>query len=166
MIFNPEDVDSPDDIATIPGEAQTEGERDKVIQASLKNIQTAQETEETPDKHQSDHQPTNEDETTSHQMDGNSPQTQNEETSLESDQIDPDNDASSSQDYGRGKRTQRQEGSYWTLNEGLVAAVSTLHEDQTLDEVEEDVYSSYSLPPDVALAGYSFSDPTMLDKAL
>lgn len=34
------------------------------------------------------------------------------------------------------------------------------------DEVDDDVYSPYNIPPDIALAGYSFSDPTTLDEAL
>lgn len=34
VVFNPEDVDSSDKIAIIPGEAQSEGEKNKVIQAS------------------------------------------------------------------------------------------------------------------------------------
>ena len=65
-------------------------------------------------------------------------------------------------DYGRGKRSRRPEGSYRTLNNGLIAGISTLHD----DKVDDDVYSPYNIPPDIALAGYSFSDPTTLDEAL
>jgi hypothetical protein len=89
-----------------------------------------------------------------------------EGTSIETDQETPDNDTSLNPDYGHGKRTTCPKRSYKTLNKGLVAAILTLHDDKTLDEVDEDVYSSYNLPPDIALTGYSFLDPMTLDEAL
>src|SRR6202522_1736571 len=47
-----------------------------------------------------------------------------------------------------------------------MAAVSSLHQVEIPYEVDDDDDSPYNLPPDVALAGYAFSDPTTLDEAL
>jgi hypothetical protein len=55
VVFNPEDVDSSDEIAVIPGEAQSEGEINKVIQASPKTTKVVEEDEEVPEKEPSDH---------------------------------------------------------------------------------------------------------------
>ena len=163
VVFNPEDVDSSDEIAVIPGEAQSEGEINKVIQASPKTTKVVEEDEEVPEKEPSDHPSTQDDAVETHQS---TSQVDMEATGNETDQEPPDDEASSNPDYGRGKRSRRSQGSYRKLNQGLVAAVSTLPEEDTTDEVDDDVYSPYNIPPDIALAGYSFSDPTTLDEAL
>ena len=59
------------------------------------------------------------------------------------------------------------------MNEGLVAAITAIIkepeeniEELTHDEVDNDFDDSYELPPDVALLGYSASDPKTLDKVM
>ena len=81
----------------IPGEAQSEGERDKVVQTSQKNPEPKPET--------------------------------------------PDDETSSNQGYGRGKWTRRHKRSFRNPNDGLTAAIATLHEGEISGDVDDVNYS-------------------------
>ena len=77
-----------------------------------------------------------------------------------------DNESTAPSEYRRGKRACPAKGTYKNLNEGLMAAVSSLHEDEVSYEEDDSIDSPYILPPEFALVGYAFSDPTTLDEAL
>jgi RNA recognition motif-containing protein len=81
----------------VPGEAQSEGERDKVVQTSQKNVKPKPETS--------------------------------------------DDETSSNQGYGRGKRTRQSKRSFRNPNDGLTAAIATLHEGETCGKVDNVDYS-------------------------
>ena len=75
--------------------------------------------------------------------------------------------------YGHGKRDCLPQGSYRTMHEGLVAAVTTIVDlDQVVlpEEFHDDpdcyIDCFQDLPPDLVLASYSGVDPKMLDEAL
>ena len=55
------------------------------------------------------------------------------------------------------------------MNNGLVIAVAFTNkeqDDEEPDNIHEDYDNHYNLPPDIALIGYTSSDPKMLDRAL
>jgi Reverse transcriptase (RNA-dependent DNA polymerase)/gag-polypeptide of LTR copia-type/GAG-pre-integrase domain len=160
VVFNPDDANSTDDVAIIYGEAQSEGEKQKVIQASPNGTDDVKE----PENETTQAESTNEEDPITH------PESEPSSTTPNHDVEPPDepSDAESSTppEYGRGKRARHAKGTYKNLNEGLTAAVSSLNEDETPHEVDDSVDSPYHLPPDFSLAGYAFSDPTTLDEAL
>ena len=84
-----------------------------------------------------------------------------------------DKDQPVNNQYGHKKRDRLPQGSYRTMNEGLVATVTTVVDlDQVVSPEElhndPDCYINcfQDLPPDLSLSSYSGVDPKMLDKAL
>ena len=160
VVFNPDDANSTDDVAIIYGEAQSEGEKQKVIQASPNGTDDVKE----PENETTQAESTNEEDPITHPESEPSSTTQNHD--VEPPDEPSDAESSTPPEYGRGKRARHAKGTYKNLNEGLTAAVSSLNEDETPHEVDDSVDSPYHLPPDFSLAGYAFSDPTTLDEAL
>ena len=160
VVFNPDDANSTDDVAIIYGEAQSEGEKQKVIQASPNGTDDVKE----PENETTQAESTNEDDPITHQESEPSSSTPNHD--VEPPDEPSDAESSTPPEYGCGKRARHAKGTYKNLNEGLTAAVSSLNEDETPHEVDDSVDSPYHLPPDFSLAGYAFSDPTTLDEAL
>ena len=85
----------------VPGEAQSEGERDKVVQTSQKNVEPKPEIS--------------------------------------------DDETSSNEGYDHGKWTQRPKQSFRNSNDGLTAAIATLHEGEISGDVD-DVNNSPKYP--------------------
>jgi Reverse transcriptase (RNA-dependent DNA polymerase) len=177
VVFNQDDACTSDDTAIIYGEAQSEGEKDKVIQA----LQNNNEDLEKPKDEEPEDQQTSEEELQPHQslQDSNSVLTDEPQPKLDSKQ--PDDNPPSSQQYGPGHRTKHQKGHYKAMNEDMVAAIAAFVEedpdkleDETknnneadlLENLDDDLDDFYELPPDIALAGHYDTDPKTINKAL
>jgi Reverse transcriptase (RNA-dependent DNA polymerase) len=180
IVFNQDDARTSDDTAIIYGEAQSEGEKDKVIQALQNNNK---DLEKPKDKEPEDQQ-TSEEELQPYQspQDSNSipfPSTDEPQPKLDSQQ--PDDNPPSSQQYGHGHRTNHWEGHHKAMNEGMVAAIAAFVkedpdklEDETnnnnevnsLENLDNDLDDFYELPPNIALTGHYDTDPKTIDEAL
>jgi hypothetical protein len=185
IVFNQADINLSDDLAIIYGKAQSEGEKEKTIQSPQNNAEDV----DKPENEDSESQELQKKTTEPHQ----SPKTTNTIQFPSTDKFQPEpqpevepcnNEQSSAQQYGHGHRNQPLQGTYKTLNDGLVAAITAFvkeppeEDDETSEEatvnvdvepIEEDNKdddSTYELPPDIALVRFSNGDPKTLDKAL
>jgi hypothetical protein len=136
VIFNQDDACTSDDTAIIYGKAQSEGEKDKVIQV----LQNNDEDLEKPKDEEPEDQQTLEEESQPHQspQDSNSilfPSTDEPQPKPDSKQ--PDDNPSLSQQYSCGQRTKHQKGHYKAMNEGMVAVIAAFVEED-LDELEDE----------------------------
>jgi hypothetical protein len=158
VVFNHDDTPVSDDIAIIPGETLSEGEKDKIIQAPQDN---------TIDNQEPNDQRTPE----------NLPKPEETSNTIPFPSVDKPIDESEPQpiedqpqQYGRGQRMRHPQGTYKALNQGLVAAISDLDDqDQAGEQVGDPNVlpgQSYDIPPDVALPGYTVLNPTRPDEPL
>jgi hypothetical protein len=162
VVFNQNDVLKPEETTIIPGEAQSEGEINKIIQAPQNDAKDPEgPIEKEPDDQQTKNEPPE-----PHQ---NSVKFPTEKLPAELDQEPHDDEQSSIQQYGRGQRHRLPKGTYKDMNEGLVAAIvfdDEVLDDEPLEDVEDDFDCPYDLPPDIALVGCSNGDPKTFDEAL
>ena len=173
VVFNQNDLQNLNESTVIQDEAQSEGERYKFIQAPLKNTDIKTEK---PDEGDFSNPEISERQSKPHQM----PQSSNSITfpSIQKSQMEinpesQDKDQTSNNQYGQGKRDCLPQGTYKTMNNGLIAAI-TKFDNETQPAVPEELLESsdgYSnqlgdLPLDMALVGYSSTDPKTLDEAL
>jgi hypothetical protein len=160
-------------MAIMYSEAQSEEEKDKVIQASQNDDDLEEPKEKKPDN-----QSTMEDKVQPLKIFKSSntiPFLALDEQSDKSDPEPHDDDQSSSQNYGYRKRQRPPEGTYKAMNKGLAALTTIFQEEDepTNKPVEEFIEDDngcseypYDLPPDVVLVGQHANDPMTLDKAL
>src|ERR1700678_1727278 len=149
VVFNQDDTNTHEEIAIIYGEAQSEEEKSKVIQAPQNDVKHDEEPENTePGDHQPKDVPPE-----PHQ----SPKSKNtilfpsnNEPEPQPDSEQPDDTQTSSQQFGRGQRMRHQKGHYKTMNKGLVAAITAIVEEpaddldfESLDNVDNDFEEDY-----------------------
>ena len=170
IVFNEDNSSISDDTAVIHTEAQSEGEKEKIIQMP-QNMPN--DTEQSEDKEPADQQ-NQQDESEPH----HSPETPNTAPALSNNEPQPESEPhnksqATKQQYGCGQHIKHQKGHYRALNKGLVAAITAnvdkMQEDDIPDPVQDDdefVDELYSLPPDIALASHAYLDPKTLDKVL
>lgn len=176
IVFNQEDTDTSDDTTIISGEAQSEGEKEKIIQAPQNETTNVEPENRQPEDQRS----------TDKQPEPHPDQDFSNSVPLpSSNEPDPEphkDDEPPNQQYGRGQRARPQKGHYKAMNEGLVAAIAPFVEEivdddeptETIDEVPEEPNDyiddqdddAFDLPPDIALAGHYATDPSTLDEAL
>jgi len=161
-IFNKDNVRTPDNLATIPGDPLAEGEKEKIIQQPKNNAENAN------NQAVSDTQPDSEAvETHKTVQTSNSipfPSTDDKTSAVEAELVDENQD----QPYGRGQRPRKPQGVYRAMNNGLVAAivVDSLQDVESVDKNLEDNNEIDNLPPDFTLVGGLSSEPGSLDEAL
>jgi hypothetical protein len=107
VVFNPNDVNSTDDVAVIRGEAQSEGEKEKVIQTSPKGIGDVEKPVQEPENKPSQLKSTQDDDPVITPTTEPSTNIPTEDANPESDLVTPDDEEPSNQEYSRGKRTRR-----------------------------------------------------------
>ena len=150
VVFNREDVHTPDDSAIIHGVVQSEGEKEKVIQSPINNAENVKEPENEGIEPAKPIENAPKPEGTSNTIPF--PSTDDQDVKPDSEE-DP-------REYGRGQRPRPPQGTF----KGLVAAMASPDDDaEATDESSE---LPYDLPPDVALIGHFGSDPTTLDEAM
>ena len=157
---------------------QSEGGNEKIIQATQNNDENPQD----PENEKPADQQQQEDDHETHQSLKLStsipfPSADDSQPNLESN----NEEQVEEQQYGRGQRVKHKKGHYKALNEGLVAAVTTLVDEtqtnniiespkQVVEHVLEDANKyydeSYQLLPDIALTSFAYLDPKTLDEAL
>ena len=158
IVFNQDNIHTSKETAIIYGETQSEGEINKIIQASQNNVKVEKpENKEPNDQHAQkptpephpNYQPSN---FITFPTKDNSQDESNSET--------PNNDQ-----YGHRKRTRPPPGAFKTMNKGT--ATITILEDLDND-LDNDEYLNclYQIPSDIALVGHTSTNPRMLDKAL
>jgi hypothetical protein len=118
-VFNQDDISSSDDLAIVHSKAQSEGKKDKIIQAPQNNLQDVDQ----PETKNSEEPQTADKDTEPHQ----SPKSTNifpfpstEEKAAEPATEDQNNNQLSTQKYSRGQRSCPEKGHYKNINEGLV----------------------------------------------
>jgi hypothetical protein len=166
VVFNQNDVRTPDEHAIIPGDALAEGEKDKIIQHPSDNVENAIKT---ADKAENDDKPDTQ--TISNiQTEKETVPVVQEFNSVPFPPIsDPELET---QNYGPGKRVApKPQGIYKQMNGGLVAGVAHAEpiddEDPALIEISDDYeHMLTDLPSDFALVGGLNSEPKSIDEAL
>jgi Reverse transcriptase (RNA-dependent DNA polymerase) len=158
-------------MTVIHSKVQSEGERDKIIQSTLNNIKTVNQSE----NRDSENQQSQEKDSEPHQ----STKSTSTVRFLSSDDPQPDPDLepqeSNNQQYSCGQHARHKKGHYKAMNEGLVVAITPFVDkipgnDKAFEEdVQEDTDypdNNYDLPPDITLAGYCNTNPKTFDEAI
>ena len=138
IVFNQNDIQTSNETTVIHSKAQSEGEKDKIIQASQNNSENT----EKPDTKEHDHQHTQKRQPEPHQ----DTQASNSITfpSIKDNHCNTkpqEDDQSFNEQYGHGKRSRPPPGAFKNLNEGLIATITIDldNNNECLDERIDDV---------------------------
>jgi hypothetical protein len=172
MVFNQEDSFISEDMTVIHNEAQSEGEKEKIIQAPQDNTEDVEKPKDKDSANQQTcqvvtepHQSSKLSNSVSFPSADDSQHENNHETL--------DKSQPTEQHYGHGQTVKHKNGHYKTLNEGCVAAITAIIDETQDNDVPEPPNNdnklsaeSYELLPDIALASHAYLDPKTLDEAL
>lgn len=140
-------VSTSDDTAFIPNEAQSEGEKEKYIQASQNNaVEVKEPVKEEADSQKPTDNPTEPGEGPKSESPNTIPFPSTDEHGLESNS--ESGIVNQSQEYGRGQRTRPPQGTYKTMDKkGLVATLAALDDPEQVQDnnVEPVIDESYKI---------------------